>query len=81
MQKFLQLTFANIAKKKRRKMRNEMNETLIFYLTKRSVSSSLFHFVISALAFMSSLDELGSAKHSVALRLGSIRYLQYREAE
>ena len=45
-------------KKKRRKMKNEMNETLISYLTRRSISSSFFHFVISALALMSSLNEL-----------------------
>ena len=38
-------------------MKNEMNETLIFYLIKKSVFSSLFHFVIPALAPMFSLDE------------------------
>ena len=44
--------------KKWKKMRNEKNETLIFYLIKRSVFSSFFHFVIFALAFTSSLNEL-----------------------
>ena len=44
--------------KKRRKMRTENHETLIFYLTKRSVSFNLFHFDIFALAFMFSLNEL-----------------------
>ena len=39
-------------------MKNEMNEALIFYLTRRSIFSSLFHFVIFALALMSSLNEL-----------------------
>ena len=39
-------------------MRNERNEAIIFYLTRRSAFSSLFHFVISALALMSSLNEL-----------------------
>ena len=39
-------------------MRNERNETMIFYLIKRSISSSLFHFVISALTLMFSLNEL-----------------------
>ena len=44
--------------KKREKMKNERNEALIFYLTRRSASSSLFHFVIPALAPTFSLDEL-----------------------
>ena len=43
--------------KKKRKMKNEMKRTMIFYLTKRSIFSSFFHFVIFALAFMSSLNE------------------------
>ena len=30
-------------------MRNEKNETLIFYLTKKSIFSIFFHFVIFAL--------------------------------
>ena len=38
-------------------MKNEKNETMIFYLTRRSVFSSFFHFVISALASMSSLND------------------------
>ena len=39
-------------------MKNEKNETLIFYLTKKSVFSNFFHFVIFALAFTFSLNEL-----------------------
>ena len=57
-EKISTIDFADICKKKRQKMKNEMNETLIFYLIRRSISSSLFHFVILALAFMSSLNEL-----------------------
>ena len=34
-----------------------MNETLIFYLTRRLILSNFFHFVIFALAFMFSLNE------------------------
>ena len=44
-------------------MRNEKNETLIFCLTRSSVFSSLFHFVIPALALMSSLDEMSISLH------------------
>ena len=44
--------------KKKRKMKNEMNETLIFYLIRKSIFSNFFHFVIFALAFMFSLNEL-----------------------
>ena len=44
--------------KKKRKMKNEMKKTMIFYLTKKSIFSSFFHFVIFALTFMSSLNEL-----------------------
>ena len=47
-----------MSEKKRRKMRNEMNETLIFYLIKKSTFSSFFHFVIFVLTFMFSLNEL-----------------------
>ena len=39
-------------------MKNEIDETLIFYLTKRSVFSNFFHFVIFALALMFNLNEL-----------------------
>ena len=39
-------------------MKNERNETMIFYLIKKSISSSLFYFVIFALAFRFSLNEL-----------------------
>ena len=39
-------------------MRNERNEAMIFYLTKKTISSNLFHFVIFALTFMFSLNEL-----------------------
>ena len=44
--------------KKKQKTKNKTNETLIFYLIKKSIFSCFFHFVIFALAFMSSLDEL-----------------------
>ena len=43
---------------KRRKVRNEKGETLIFYSTRRSAFLSLFQFVISALAPMFSLGDL-----------------------
>ena len=56
-EKISTIDFADICKKKKRKMKNEMDETLTSYLTRRSVLSSLFHFVIPALAPMSSLDE------------------------
>ena len=39
-------------------MKTENHEALIFYLIRRSVSFSLFHFDIFALTFMSSLNEL-----------------------
>ena len=39
-------------------MGNEMDETLISYLTRRPAPSSPFHFVIPALAPMSSLDDI-----------------------
>ena len=39
-------------------MKNEMNETLIFYLIKKSTFSNFFHFVIFALTFMFNLNEL-----------------------
>ena len=39
-------------------MRNEKNETMIFYLIKRSIFSNFFHFVIFALILMFSLNEL-----------------------
>ena len=47
-----------MSEKKKRKMKNEMNKTLIFYLIKKSIFSNLFHFVIFALTFMFSLNEL-----------------------
>ena len=43
--------------KKRRKMENGMNGALTSYLTRRSAPPSSFHFVISALASMSSLND------------------------
>ena len=45
-------------------MRNEIKKTMIFYLIRRSTSSSSFHFVIPALASMSSLDELSRVDES-----------------
>ena len=44
--------------KKKRKMKNEMKKTMIFYLTRKSIFSNFFHFVIFALTFMFSLNEL-----------------------
>ena len=43
---------------KKKKMKNEKNETLIFYLIKKSIFSNFFHFVIFALTFTFSLNEL-----------------------
>ena len=45
-------------RRKRGKMRNGRNEALTSYLTKRPAPPSPFHFVISALAPTSSLNEL-----------------------
>ena len=47
-----------VNEKKKRKMRNKMNETLIFYLIRKLIFSNFFHFVIFALTFMFSLNEL-----------------------
>ena len=44
--------------KKEKKMRNEKNEILIFYLTKKSVSSDSIQFVISVITLSFSLNEL-----------------------
>ena len=49
-------------------MKNERNETLTFYLTRRPVSSSPFHFVSPALSPMSSLDD-----QKLGIRVGVIR--------
>ena len=39
-------------------MKNEKNETMIFYLIKKSMFSNFFNFVIFALIFMFNLNEL-----------------------
>ena len=44
--------------KEKKKMKNEKNEALIFYLIRKSIFSSFFHFVIFALTFTFSLNEL-----------------------
>ena len=43
---------------KEKKMKNEKNETLIFYLIRKSIFSNFFHFVIFALTFTFNLNEL-----------------------
>ena len=44
--------------KKEKKMKNERNETLIFYLTRRSISSDSIQFVIFVITLSFSLDEI-----------------------
>ena len=48
----------NERNKKKRKTKNEMNKTLIFYLIKKSIFSNFFYFVIFTLTFMFNLNEL-----------------------
>ena len=45
-------------RKKKRKIKTEKYETLIFYLIRKSIFSNFFHFVIFALTFMFNLHEL-----------------------